>query len=146
MSSVTWTKVRYNDERDEFNRTIAAFSKGGGPKVVKDNGEALERLYNKSTLVLLSDTMWRKLENTDSFTTETVSDIAKAIERKARRITGKRSIEAVIKEFMTGKVRAPIVVEYDNGRKYALVAGNTRLMVARMLGIKPSVILIRTDW
>jgi hypothetical protein len=106
----------------------------------------LRAAYRNGKLQTLTDSKWRDLDNTDSWKTDTLEKIQKAIKSNARS-SGKRSIENVLKEFLTGSVRAPIVLSFNNGKNMSLIAGNTRLMVARMLGIKPDVVVVDlNDW
>jgi len=137
-------KVPYNSERGEFERVAKDFS-GGNQKAFLENKKSLEKKYSVSRLYELRDDLWKKLENTDSYLIENMNDIKKAV-RKNSASSGNRNIENVFKEFINGSVRAPIILCYDSNKKYTLVAGNTRLMVARLMKIKPKCCFIKTDW
>lgn len=143
--AIRWVKTDFNKEAGEFQRIVEDFS-GDDVKAKKDNLRGIQSLYSKSSLVPMNDTMWKNLDNTDSWSTTTLEKIQSAIRRNSKNGSGIRSIENILKEFISGSVRAPIVMQYNNGQDNTLIAGNTRLMVARMLGIKPQVILIKSDW
>jgi hypothetical protein len=143
---VKWKKVSYTDELGEFERINEDFSYGATSKEKRSNLDMLRAAYRNGKLQTLTDSKWRDLDNTDSWKTDTLEKIQKAIKSNARS-SGKRSIENVLKEFLTGSVRAPIVLSFNNGKNMSLIAGNTRLMVARMLGIKPDVVVVDlNDW
>ena len=141
--NIRWIKQPFNSELGEFKRVVSDFS-DNDPKVIKENLNAIRLMYSKSfTLTQLNDATWKKVENTDSWVTTTLELMQKAIRTNSIG-SGTRSIDGVIKEYFTGVVRAPIILQYGAG--YTLVAGNTRLMFARVAGITPKVILIKSDW
>lgn len=144
MSNIRWYKVGFSLEKDEFTRVAADFSPPGDRKILAENIKSIQNYFTKSNLTTLDSMMWRKLENTDSWNTKTLKDIEKAIKGNYKS-SGNRSIENVLKEFVSGKVRAPVVMKY-NKNQLTLIGGNTRLMVARVLDISPKVSLLSTDW
>lgn len=82
----------------------------------------------------LPETMWQALENTDSNELsvgdwDQVQQWAQEVGRDAE------SLKAHLSRHH--HLEAPIIMQY--GERYHLVAGNTRLMVARAAGISPSV-------
>jgi hypothetical protein len=93
--------------------------------------------FSKSKTVLLPDFIWNKLENTDSNELE-VGDFQKASE-----LANKygRDLEYAIKTIKDDSYNPPLI--YQKGKdSYTLVAGNTRLMAAKILGIRPRVLII----
>lgn len=142
--SIKWMREDFSKEKDEFSRVAADFS-GNDRKALTENTRQLESLYRQGKLITLSASMWRRLDNTDSWNTKTIKDIERAIRRNSKG-SGTRSIEKIIREYISGKVRAPIVLEFNGGKSYTLIAGNTRLMAARMLEIEPKVLLVKSDW
>ncbi|MCB9811476.1 hypothetical protein H6783_01025 [Candidatus Nomurabacteria bacterium] len=87
-------------------------------------------------LVVLDDKIWDTLENTDSnsFSAGEWS----AVENCAAEVNRDwRTLKAKIDSGAT--LDAPIIMKW--GEKYHLVAGNTRLMVARAMGLTPKVLL-----
>lgn len=98
----------------------------------------------KNTLVTLAEDLWSKLENTDSY------DIPKGDFEmvKYHAVEGNpnapRDWETLKSKMEKGdQIDAPIVCE--KGGKLHLVSGNTRLMVARTLGIVPQILLVKMD-
>jgi len=163
MLKIKYTKVRYEEEEEEFERYVESVSKGIEEKklkaaLIEQNTEAIKNAYKKAKLTLLKNGIWQKLENTDSWGTTTEQKVKNAVERNKETGSGFRNIDNVVDEFLSGKVRAPIVVAYrrENGiyKKHILIGGNTRLMVARALGDagvgiigQPVVVLVKLpDW
>lgn len=144
IMSTSFIKTTFNTERGEFDRVAKDFS-GESAVAFSENKKALERFYSKSNLTELTDIIWKNLENTDSYAIHNLDDIKKAIMGNFAS-SGSRDVESVIKEFLSGSVRAPIILCYNSNKNYTLVAGNTRLMVARMLRVKPKCVFIKTDW
>ena len=120
------------------------------PDIMKEAGE-FERValtFSIDTSVLLfqakdgemtslDEDMWQKLENTDSNRFESgdwdkVAEYATMAERDWQSIHNS-----------TSGIDAPIIMKF--GDRYHLVAGNTRLMVARARGINPKVLLFSID-
>jgi hypothetical protein len=141
--NISWVKDPFSSERVEFERVANDFSEDPGS--LKTNIMAIRKLYEKATLQTLTKNTWSSLENTDSWDTTTIAKIQSAIKQNAGS-SGSRNIENVLKEFLIGSVRAPIILQYDEGKSYTLIAGNTRLMVARMLDIPVKVVIIKSDW
>ena len=121
------------------------FDYGKNHESLKANIKNIYKLYENATLHTLTKNTWSSLENTDSWDTTTIAKIQSAIKQNAGS-SGSRNIENVLKEFFTGRVRAPIILQYDEGKSYTLIAGNTRLMIARMLDIPVKVVIIKSDW
>lgn len=149
-----WVKTPFSQERGEFLRVAEEFTPGVDHNnrklrradyqlAVATNLEYLKKHYgdNPSTL---SDAIWRRLENSDSYKTTTPDKVEEAV-RINRLSSGNRDVSAIIDEYNTGRIRAPIIMVYDRDR-YTLVAGNTRLMVARAGNIIPKVVFVHTDW
>jgi hypothetical protein len=145
---IIWVKQPFLKEKGEFIRVAKDFTPHVSPhrvydQAVRNNIKALMDFYGEANVVPLTSMIWRRLENTDSWKTKTPGDVMKAIERN-KMSSGMRDVSVIIDEFNSGMVRAPVVMQHTNG--YTLVAGNTRLMVARASEIIPKVVLVRTDW
>ena len=136
---INWKKVAYNDELAEFERTARAFTTADND--IKTNVATLKLKYKTAKLKTLSLSDWKRLRNTDSYMTETIESAQKSIKRNGE----PRNLISIINEFITGSVRAPIALQLSDKSLY-LVAGNTRLMVARFLDIKPRIVVVETDW
>jgi len=100
----------------------------------------LEYQAQNGNLVSLEQEIWDTLENTDSSTIEfgnwnQVDDISSQVDREWEDLKVK---------LERGKIlEAPIVMKF--GDHYHLVAGNTRLMVSKAMGITPKVLLFEID-
>ena len=136
---INWKRVAYNDEAEEFERTAEEFTQDKAE--LKTNIKFLQTGYKIAKVKSLSDSDWKKMQNTDSYSTKTLESVQKAIKKNGE----PRNITTIINEFMSSAVRIPICIKLGDGVLY-LVAGNTRLMVARMLDILPKVVIINTDW
>ena len=134
-----WIKSKFNDEADEFDRVTTELSEGQSDAIWDSNFKKLEKLYQQTTLILLNDSIWHTLKNTDSSKPMTMNDIKRSI--RANSASGTRDIYAVIREVVGTTARAPIILNVNN--KHILIAGNTRLMACRLLDIDPKVIIIK---
>ena len=138
---INWQKVRFDDESDEFDRVTSELSKGKSDSHWDMTFNQLKSNYSKSKLELLSENIWRNLGNTDSYKTDTIKKINAAI--RANSSSGHRDIYKVLNEILTGKPRAPIILKFSQREKFTLIAGNTRLMGCKLIGIQPKVVIIR---
>lgn len=141
---IQWKKVPLDQEVEEFERTTDAFTPKNIPgykRIFKANLDYLKAAYKTAKPEPISMTVWRALENTDSYKVKTMDDVEKAI-----RLNGEpRDAKAVQKEILSNETRAPIVLQHS-GNHFYLIAGNTRLMVAKTLNVTPKVIILKTDW
>lgn len=115
-NNFSWKKPNKFEEEEEFLRY---------PKKYFLN-------FEKGKLIDLSDKIWSKLRNTESYHIKNLD--------KAKNMSSiyKRDIESILQAT---SLPAPIVVKDTKGQ-YQLVAGNTRLMVSRALKITPKIWLI----
>lgn len=132
-SQFTFPDLKY--EMGEIERTAKTFAPDKFQEFMRDF--IVEA--TKTKLVDLSEDVWSKLENTDSFDItegdwDTVNYHASA-EEVNRDWKSKREAMEAGKE-----IHAPIILKI--GDIYHKVAGNTRLMVARALGISPKVLIV----
>jgi hypothetical protein len=97
--------------------------------------ESIEQAFIDSKEVILTDSIWEKLENTDSYECwgdwNCVEDVAKQYNRTSPTIL-KVAIES-------GVYDKPLILKYNE--RYILVAGNTRLSTAAALKINPKVLI-----
>lgn len=136
---ITWKKDPFSIEAHEFGRITAEYTPD--KKDLRNNLIYLQTQYNKSRPVSLIGNDWRKLGNTDSFETNTMEEVYAALKRN----NAPRDVDRILRQYVSGSVSCPIVMKFaDNS--LVLVAGNTRLMIARVLKIKPKIILVETDW
>ncbi|PIR37254.1 MAG: hypothetical protein COV34_03470 [Candidatus Zambryskibacteria bacterium CG10_big_fil_rev_8_21_14_0_10_42_12] len=123
-----WIKPRFRDEFGEFQR------------ISKHFGIPLWKLlywFFMGRMVRLSDNVWSAMENTDSWDTTTLESVRYHADHIGRDV--ERILSALSNPH--GQLPVPVVLCLPDGR-YHLVAGNTRLMVSRALGIKPTVLVI----
>lgn len=125
-SQIQWTMPNIQDEMGELNRTA---------KTLNINPQQLTQATKTARLVPLDDNTWAKMSNTDSWNIksgdmDSVNSLAKGYGRDAT---------SIAQGFQSGSpMPAPIVLSHK-GSPY-LVGGNTRLMVARAMGIRPSML------
>lgn len=122
----TWKKPDIDEEIGEIRRTAKAFGM---------SAKALREAAKKAKIENLDDKTWSKLENTDSFDTDTVGK-AMALAKEYD-----RDIASVVKGI-GGDLPAPIVL-MKKGEPPYLIGGNTRLMAARAVGARPKVLMVR---
>jgi hypothetical protein len=91
----------------------------------------LQYAFETGNEVLLSDNIWSKLENTNSYKIKSLKQIDKLVKN------WKPIFNAIKNEE---QLPLPMVLEYGEG-KYYLVASNTQLMIYRALEIKPTVLI-----
>ena len=136
---ITWKKDPFSREFHEFERMTVQYTPD--KKELRNNLSYLQAQYNKARPVSLIDGDWRKLENTDSFETNTMEKVYEALKTNNE----PRDVDRILRQYVSGSVSCPIVMKFADNR-LVLVAGNTRLMIARVLKIKPKIILVETDW
>ena len=95
-------------------------------------------------ITLFDEDSWKILENSDSFGIS-VHDWAEVAHHAVQGHTDHPRDWKDIKEKLEKgiAVDAPIILK--RGGVFHLVSGNTRLMVARALGIKPAVLIVTMD-
>lgn len=121
-------------ELGEIERVAKLYAKGFSERFV--------RIARESKLSELSEEEWRVLDNTDSFDI-TLGDWEIV---KLHSTAGSQSLHPRDWQMLRSKMKrwepldAPIII---NARgQLHLVSGNTRLMVARALGIRPQVLSV----
>lgn len=123
-----WLKPALDLERDEFHRTAQSFGLSTSSMLKAAQG---------GQLVDFPYSVWGKLENSDSF------DVAGVNVADSRAKGYGRDTSSLKNAYMTGEgVPAPIVWRRQDG-SYYLIAGNTRLMLAKAFGLRPKVFLFR---
>jgi cytidyltransferase-like protein len=91
--------------------------------------------FTAGNMVVLSDNIWSKLENSDSYEVNSLEDAIKLATEYGKDY--KSTLDA-IKADKT--INPPMVLNYDKD-KYYLVGGNTRLMFYKALGKIPKVLM-----
>jgi len=124
-----WSKPSFKEEEGEFQR------------ISNDLGvstEELKQAFDNASFQKLKDEDWMNLQNTDSFETTSFKDVV-----DLGKTYGKKSLDHLVDSFKTGRVKTPIVLKHKG--ETTLVGGNTRLMMSRALGIKPTVMVVDLD-
>jgi hypothetical protein len=153
---VEFYKGNFRAEYDEIEQNGARWSCGDDPFEVAECMRYLENVFDRASPELLTDTIWRDLYNSGSWRVRTFEDLFRNLQRDGV----KRDVTNIVKQFFNGnrsgaidrprgKVECPIILYAPSNprlSRYKLLGGNTRLTMARVLGIRPSVIILRTDW
>jgi cytidyltransferase-like protein len=95
--------------------------------------------FQAGNMVVLSDDIWSKLENSDSYDINSLEDAIKLA-------TGyNKDFNSILDAIKADKtIDPPMVLNYDKD-KYYLVGGNTRLMFYKALGKTPKVLMGTLD-
>ena len=101
--------------------------------------EDLKYAFVAGQMVILSDDIWAKLENTDSYNITSIEDAVKLANQYGKK--WKSTLSAIKNSEV---LDPPMILNYDK-TKYYLVGGNTRLMFYKALGITPKVLLATID-
>jgi len=113
-------------EEDEIERTAQEFNV---PL------EDLKFAFIAGQMVILSDDIWSRLENSDSYEVKTLDDAIKLADKYGK--NWKSTYEAI----KAGEdIDPPMILNYGDTHYY-LVGGNTRLMFYKALGISPKVMM-----
>jgi len=92
----------------------------------------------------LENTLWKKIQNTGSYKVKSMKDVFGNLKKDGV----VRDTDRIVKQYTDGSADCPIVLLAPGNvpYEYQLIAGNTRLSIARALKIKPKIILVKTDW
>jgi hypothetical protein len=122
-----WKRPSWSDEYGEFERV--------GDEMKIDVG-MLKGAFDQGRLIPLTDDIWSILDNTDSWAIQSMEEVLKYS------ATYGRDIKRIIIGLQSNvDMPAPIVLKFS-GNQYTLVGGNTRLMAAKALNIRPYVWLM----
>jgi hypothetical protein len=126
-------KESINDEIEELQRASQDLSRDEGIDV---SVEKLSKLFQDTSEVILSDEVWKKLENTES------NQIKKGEMKKVVELAKKydKTPPSILKKaLLKNEYKRPLIIKF--GDRYHLVAGNTRLSTAAALGFRPDVLI-----
>lgn len=126
-SSPIWILPSLDEEMGEFERVSQ-----------EENIDLISLIvaFKQGKLSSLSSSTWKNIENTDSVEDLSLDDAKELAEDYGRDI---RRIIAAFKN--KSKLPAPIILVRQD-KTMTCVAGNTRLIVAKALGVKPQVFFI----
>lgn len=137
-NSIKWIKPDFATEEDEFQDNFAPWVEDYWDGTDDELLSLIKKRYHKAKVEPLNDKEWSQMANTDSWKIDTEEELFKIIHRDYG-----RDVERIINYSLRpiqegGTVETPIVVYFKNHDPF-LVAGNTRLSVCRILGIRPMV-------
>ncbi len=101
--------------------------------------EDLQYAFEIGTETILTDNIWSKLENSDSYE---IKSLEQAVKYANKYKKDWRSIVNAIQN--EEQLPMPLILNYAED-KYYLVAGNTRLMIYKALGVQPVVLMATID-
>ena len=138
IQSPNWISPDLQKERGEIERvSLEVFQEQDTNKFFSQFLKASK----EAKLIEISEDMWQQLENTDSFEISSQDWDTVRIHAEDEHPDHPRDWKYYKTIYeQGGTVETPTVVKRDD--RLHLVAGNTRLMVARALGIKPKVLLV----
>jgi hypothetical protein len=129
-------------ERGEIGRVAQEVFSIEDPDEIRKFGERFLEAAKTAPLVELSEEMWSQLENTDSYGIPSQDWAVVEDHAVVGHADHPRDWESLKRQYEQGaSIEAPVIVKTND--TLHLVAGNTRLMVARALGITPNVLLVK---
>lgn len=131
-----WHAADIGEETEELERTSSSNTDEGGLNL---NHDKLMRAVRNAQVAPLEDHHWKDLDNTDSWETTThkkVHEMGKKYDR---------DINSIVDGFNKGTSMPTPIVLHRKGKNPYLVGGNSRLMAARSMGIKPHVMHVNYD-
>jgi len=135
MATIKWYKSHFNDEAEEFQQL--------GRKIGLSM-EDLRTAYNEQhSPKLLVQSMWAKLENTDSWRMKSYGHLASLLQAYQKPLANFAFLLDAL--LINNKCPLPILVAYidkQGNQKVMLFAGNTRLSICRIAKIQPRVIFL----
>lgn len=145
------TTESLDNKNENFSVPIPEYENGEIERVAKVFGKEPKKFLNnflesaKSTEpISLQEDIWSQLENTDSYDIQ--KEDWKTVEYHAVEGNPKNPRDwKRIKESMEIKSSIDLPIIFHANGKFHLVSGNTRLMVARALGIVPKVLIVKME-
>lgn len=133
--TIKWFKAPFSEEIEEFQLL--------GRKI-NVPFEVLRTAYNEEhSPKLLVQSMWARLENTDSWRVKSYSHLASRLQAYQKPLASFAFLLDAL--LITRKCPLPVVVAYidkQGNQKVMLFAGNTRLSICRIAKIQPRVIFL----
>ncbi len=129
----SWSTPKWHHERGEFVR------------VAKETGlpfEKLRRAFNRGRVAPVSDDHFGSLENTDANSGEHTT--VDSVHQMGKAYGGKDSVGIHHALIKGDTLPAPIIL-HRPGKNPSLVAGNTRLTMATVLGKRPHALHVNVD-
>ncbi len=137
---------RENDSKGYFKYPNIEKEEGEFARVAAEFGietSVLMFLAQSGELIQMDEELLSRLENTDAHTVQE-GDWEMVHDHSNPNGVFKRDWVALRDKLAAGNVLdAPIIMKF--GERYHLVSGNTRLMVARAMGMSPKVLIFEVD-
>jgi hypothetical protein len=131
VTDVAWTVPSLNEEISELERTS---------EEMMLPLDLLTEAFQSASLEVLEDSDWTAMINSDSAEPLTLDEAY-----EAAGVYG-RNLDRILSGMLEGSsMPAAIVLILPDDTPYG-VAGNTRLMAARALGLRPKVMMLRPDY
>lgn len=143
-----WIRPNLQNEKGEIERVLREFI---GREPDEESIQQIISILDSAEQIELPDEMWQRLENTDSFYNirqEHIEDAEQKNEEYNNELSpeNKRDFQGLVNRFYEGhEIESPTILKNKEGVLH-LVSGNTRLMIARALGIQPKVIIGEIDY
>ena len=131
-------KEAYQGVRPKWARPILNDEKGEMIQMANNlrlPWNTIQQAFLKAELTTLESSIWRAMENTDSTRAISMAEI--------RTWEDSKDVDGILDALKAGKDLAAPMVLIHEGVPYC-VAGNTRLSIAKVLGIVPKVLLATT--
>jgi hypothetical protein len=123
------------DEMDEIELTSQKFN-----TPIED----LRYAFETGQETILNDDVWFKLKNTDSYKIKNLEQAIKLADKYSNE-WGNKDWKGILDAIKNEEqLPLPMVLNWDDN-KYYLVAGNTRLMIYKALGLQPVVLMAKLD-
>jgi|AntRauTorckE6833_2_1112554.scaffolds.fasta_scaffold73962_2 hypothetical protein len=132
-----WNKPQMRKESGEFQRVVSTFYNS---ELLEDRDliDSLTNQYETADITDLDSKIWSVLQNTDSVVLEKDQwgELGEKMDSHGR---DWKSIKDAYERDTS--MEAPIIAKLPNGI-FHLISGNTRLCVARVIGLIPKIVLL----
>lgn len=127
ITDINFINPKYETEVSEIERIVKEF------ELNEKQTDEIKKQFENPKLV---DFKSKKLDNSDYLNVKTFDDIVELANKYGK------DINRLLKQFEKGEIEAPIVLFRAKKNPY-LIGGNTRLMLLKVLNIKPKVLQIK---
>ena len=141
-NSIKWIKPDFETEEDEFKDNFLRWVEDYWDGTDDELWDIIKKSYSNAKIEPLNNKEWSQMANTDSWEINSEEELFKIIHSCYGRYK-ERIINYSLKPIKEGGIVETPIVAYVDGHPPYLVAGNTRLSVCRMLGVRPMVTKIK---
>lgn len=132
LQPMKWMKLPFESKLQEFERVCTAISRNQPKTAWDENIAKLKKLYLISRVILLKDSTWNLIDNTDSKLKLNIYQIKRYVEPT--------TLFPVINSILSRSAQAPVVLTYKNSS--TLIAGENELIACRFLDIRPGAVVL----